>query len=158
MEKESTQSTEEKNTTTDTRTKQGDETAETKKNEGEPTYKADSYHVKVPNYDIDSYEQSMGDDTTICTGCDNTIKKKMAMYSCRNCTNKHVLCQTCMTDPEDESLIAAQCKHRVFDEMESYEACVGGTYSFMNRDKPEKQCSSCGEANKPTNSKPIYYC
>ena len=61
-------------------------------------------------------------------------------------------------DPEDETLMAAQCRHGVFDEINSYEACVGGTYSFMNKGKPMKQCSSCGEAKKPTNSKPIYYC
>jgi hypothetical protein len=157
VEKQSTKSPEQKSTT-DKREIQGDGTREIEKSEGEPTDKVDSYHVKVPNYDIDSYEQSVGDNTTICTGCDNTIEKKTTMYTSRNCTNIHVLCLTCMTDPEDETLMAAQCRHGVFDEMDSYEACVGGTYSFMNKGKPMKQCSSCGEAKKPTNSKPIYYC
>jgi hypothetical protein len=116
----------------------------------------DSYHVRIPNYDIESYEQSMGDDTTGCTGCDNIIGKATRMYSCRKCTNKHVLCLTCKTEPEDETLLAEQCRHGNYDEMESYEACVGGTYSWMNRDKPKKKCSSCGEEKKPTNGNPIY--
>ena len=96
VEKQSTKSPEQKSTT-DKREIQGDGTREIEKSEGGPTDKVDSYHVKVPNYDIDSYEQSVGDNTTICTGCDNTIEKNTTMYTCRNCTNRHVLCLTCMT-------------------------------------------------------------
>jgi hypothetical protein len=91
----------------------------------------------------------MGDDTTGCTGCDNIIGKATRMYSCRKCTNKHVLCLTCKTEPEDETLLAEQCRHGNYDEMESYEACVGGTYSWMNRDKPKNNAPAVVKKRSP---------
>jgi hypothetical protein len=104
------------------------------------TYEIDnSYHVKIPKYDIKSCMQSMGNETTNCTGCDSIIGKEMRVYSCKNYINEHVLCLACMTDPEDKTLLAEQCRHGNYDETESYEACVGETYFWMNRDKRNKQ-------------------
>jgi hypothetical protein len=111
-----------------------------------------------PEYDTNSYLKTVGSSEVLCSGCKDGVKKGETMYQCNNCTNNHLLCEKCMVDPEDESLLAQECKHSVYEETESYERCTGATYSFMDATKPKKKCSTCGVNKKPTHGKPIYYC
>jgi hypothetical protein len=120
--------------------------------------KAGKHGLEDPKYDAASYTKMVKRSERDCSGCDVAIGIGGETYHCNHCTNGHVLCRNCMVSPEDESLLATECKHGVYKDAESYEMCVASTYSFMDAGKPKKKCSTCGEQKKPTASKPIYYC
>ena len=95
----------------------------------------------------------------LCSACQVEIEIEEQIFVCRNCSNGHVLCQPCMVGPEDDLLLQpSKCRHGIYEDMESYEPCVSATYTWMNKDKPEKRCSTCKQENKPTRGKPMYYC
>ena len=93
-----------------------------------------------------------------CTICENKFKKGGILFKCKGCVSDHVVCEECMLDCDDEDFKPNQCKHGDYEEMESYEECVGPTYWWMNKAKPKKRCCGCGEESKPTHGNPVYCC
>jgi hypothetical protein len=114
--------------------------------------------VVVTKYDIASYTLQECSEPRDCAICEKNIRKEGVVFKCKGCVSDHVVCEECMQDDEDENFKPNKCKHEEYEDMESYEQCVGPTYWWMNKKKPKKRCCTCGEESKPTHGNPVYYC
>jgi predicted RNA-binding Zn-ribbon protein involved in translation (DUF1610 family) len=110
-------------------------------------------------YNKESYNRVMSHTTnTECSSCENEIRKGKVLFECRNCMNGHVICEDCMRGQNMDGLAPSECTHGDYEDSQSYEMCISPSYSWMNKNKPEKKCSTCGESSKPTGKNPYYYC
>ena len=111
------------------------------------------------DYDKESYDKMYSIHDRVCTACGKDIGVKKTIFLCRNCSNGHVLCSSCMKGTEEEKLMRpSKCRHGNYEDVDSYEECTTATYSWMDKSKPAKRCSSCSKESKPTRGYPMYYC
>ena len=111
------------------------------------------------DYDKKSYDKMSSIHDRVCTACGEDIGVKKMIFLCRDCSNGHVLCASCMKGTEEEKIMRpSKCRHGNYEDVDSYEECTTATYSWMDKSKPAKRCSSCSKERKPTRGHPMYYC
>jgi hypothetical protein len=88
-------------------------------------------------YDTASYTKKKCVEPKECPICEKKILIGGILFECTGCVNEHIVCEECMQDEEDEQFKPNQCQHEEYEDADSYERCVGPTYWWMNKAKPE---------------------